>query len=335
MDSSSRRAFALDSRAVWVEQQHRNQICLPRDNLPNGPADYSPNFIERHVSTPNLAGSRSHFAPFQSHLSVQTPLSNSGVKQSVTNKLARSLASTNPDGRASRTEFKTIFHDYDERQPLDPKLSFYNAPGASLTHESMLRARTFDGVREVGKVHFGRDDLPFGERNEYRKALPEYNVNYDSYHIRSKPHLGSISKSKRIYIPPPGEFAQQQREKAALTASMAPGDEELRRHKQTVQYTRGGHKNKFSNSERVRINLPVLKVRQPDKLIFDDTCYRRSSSTASKLQNPATTGDFDMRPSNVNKHAKIALFGDMLKIPRKHKSAPVVAAPLAMRSLEV
>lgn len=62
-DELSRRAFAPDTRAVWVESQLVGETLVPRDNLPLGPGEYHIDKIGRHISTPKL-GNISRVTPF-------------------------------------------------------------------------------------------------------------------------------------------------------------------------------------------------------------------------------------------------------------------------------
>ena len=56
----SRRAFRLDSRTTWVEQQHSTKggvrCNVARDNFPLGPGEYNPDasYRAKHTSTPKL-----------------------------------------------------------------------------------------------------------------------------------------------------------------------------------------------------------------------------------------------------------------------------------------
>lgn len=164
MDTSFRKAFPNESRATWVEQQHINDICMDRDNMPLGPGEYSPQKHERHVSTPSVGGSRhlrEHFSTFDGSVP-----SRSGVR-----------TPSKPEGLASSAdvaEYKSIFHNHHERDPLDPKTKHCATPGPTQPHEPFLNPLAHDGRRRVRQVHFGPDDIPLDERSTVKEALPSY-----------------------------------------------------------------------------------------------------------------------------------------------------------------
>ena len=73
-EEQSKRAFALDSRTVWVEQANVKGMLLPIENSSLGPAEYSPHMIPqmtKHVGTPSLGkrGKPDNFHPFRSSVS--------------------------------------------------------------------------------------------------------------------------------------------------------------------------------------------------------------------------------------------------------------------------
>ncbi len=301
MESASRRAFGLDSRAVWVEQQIRHQVLLPKDNLVLGPAEYFPKPIERNISTPLLGKYRSpadHFRPFKTRsVSSRSP--------SPPHAEGSQISSIGDD----RSDFMTIFHHHDDRVPYDPKTQFTKTPGPYLGQSTPLESLKHDGKVVVKKtLSFGPDDIPFGERNATKQALPSYDVNYDSSYIRPTTKLGTFPITKRIYIPTKEDMkralkgAQEQHE---------PIDNE--RHYQPRPSTSDiAFKTGLSVFE-IRCNLvplPKLRSRAAPKLIFDDSSYRNK-----RLSQPLM-----LTRKQLDKEAQVEVFSYLATIPRKHKS---------------
>jgi hypothetical protein len=301
MDSSSRRAFGLDSRTVWVEQQLVRDVLMPRDNLPLGPGEYHSKIPERHISTPKLGkfrGAADHFLSFKSDLQIATPSNKSNGPYSIRNDedLAQSFLQKSPSNRGDlvRSEFSTIFHDHDVRQPLDPSKRFCDTPGSYLSHDPLLRSVAHDGVKNTSRIHFGPDDIPFGERNEYRTALPEYEVKYDSKHIKPVAPLGSFSRNKRVIKIGTTSYCDQHEVPVARSPK------------------RGGLSEQMSVYE-LRcslVPLPKLKTRRPEQLSFDASSYR-----TAKTKEP-----LDLHPTAINRVASVHLFDGLVSIPRKHVS---------------
>lgn len=312
LDSSTRRAFPLDSRTVWVEQQIRHQVLLPKDNLPIGPAEYAPKLFERHVSTPVLGkyrGPADHFRGFHSSLSLSTPGQRSGLSRS-------------PERSVERKESVTIFHNHDQRDPLDPKLRFDPTPDPYLSHNSALSSKDVFGIHQVkDTLPFGPDDVPFGERNPIKKALPTYEVNYDSRQIRPNPKLTSFSKSKRIYIPKKGEkpFPGSHDEDDAADQGRSRSQSPIMGRRGMSGSRSRSPLNQSQSLEnmsvfQMRCNLvvlPKLKTRRPPELRFNAASYRKDKRKMPIL----------LTPKVVKEKAKVNLFKNILTIPRPHKSA--------------
>lgn len=186
------RAFGLDSRTVWVEQQIYHGMILPKDNFHLGPNEYKPRFqpsIDRHVSTPKLGTRRliDQFTPFQSGISIRQSASYDGPF---------SKSTTSHPIETDKWDQRTIWHDYDKRQPLDPNKKFCKTPGSQLPLDSGLGPNPYcDGVQRPSSVLFSKFE---DDRNPVRLALPSYNIKYDSEVIRRRTRLGKISKSLRF-----------------------------------------------------------------------------------------------------------------------------------------
>jgi hypothetical protein len=298
IDSGTRRAFALDSRAVWIEQQIRHQILIPKDNLSIGPAEYSPTAVKRHVSTPLLGkynGPADHFRSFQSSMQLCTPGSRS--------KSMRSDKGINES--FDQEGFRTIFHNHDMRNPLDPKLQFCQTPGPYLTHGSALETVSVDGLRTVkDTVRFGRNDIPFGARTPIRQALPDYNVNFDSQQLRPQPRLTSFPKSKRETLPARRAADGESNVSGVSSSSRI-------RSESPLHYADSSENMTVFQQRCSMVPLPKLRTRKPPTLIFDSSSYKRSKSKMPDL----------LTPNVVKKKAKVDLFHHLLAIPKQHRSA--------------
>lgn len=306
MDSASRRAFGLDSRTVWVEQQIRHQVLLPRDNLVLGPAEYFPKPVDRNISTPSLGKYRSpadHFRPFKSTSSVRS--SSPSHSPNPGPRGEGSLSSIDDD----RSDFMTIFHKHDERVPYDPKTQFAKTPGPYLGQDTPFESLKFDGKAKVKNVlPFGPDDVPFGERNATKPALPSYDVKYDSNYIRPTTRLGTFPISKRIYIPTKEDMKQALKQ---VEQEHSPVDHE--NHFQPRPSTTDIAKKTGMSVFEIRCNLvplPKLKTRAPPKLIFDDSSYRKK-----RLAKPMM-----LTRKELDREANVEVFSKLATIPRQHKS---------------
>lgn len=324
MDVTSRRAFSLDSRTVWVEQQLINQVLLPKDNLVLGPGEYTPKIPERNVSTPSLGRYRTpadHFRPFKSSASGARSIGSSrspdrphttnarrdsvaaGSTVSLSSSIAQTLAS-------NRSEFSTIYHNYDDRNPFDPKTHFTETPDPYLGQDTIFESKKHDGIVKLkNTLPFGPTDVPFGERNPTREALPDYEVNFDSIHFKPKPKFGKFPVSKRIHIPTEEEMKQSA---SHVDSQDSPSKVKLRPIQPAPSTSEIASQTGMSVFE-IRCNLvplPKLKTRAPPKLVLDDSCYRNS-----RIKQPVV-----LTPSVVKKQARLNLFEKIPCIPRAHRS---------------
>lgn len=229
---------------------------------------------------------------FRSRLSIRTP-QNSNCNSSSASVSQITAANT----VSTRSDFATIFQDHDIRQPLDPNRRFCDTPGPYLGPDSMLRHVTTAGIKKSKRIHFGPDDVPFGERNDYKKANETYDVQYDSLHVRPKPPFGPFPKAARV-LKLGQECADDRRPVSPASISESFAEEYSIRP--------------FTNSYRASlVPLPKIKSKAPPKLTFDDSSY------SSRKQKVVV---HDLTPSYIKKEARIELFSAIEKIPRKHLS---------------
>lgn len=313
-DNSSRRAFPLDSRAVWVEQQLVHQVLLPRDNLPLGPGEYSPVLPSRHVSSPALG-------KFREPVDFVRHMANSRRKRS--NSPPNRPVSPHTNGNfPENTEYKTIFHSYGVRQPFDPKLRFTETPAPLLSHSDVLKTTTVEGTKEAHRV-VRMEPWAFAQEERFpiKQSLPSYEVNYDSAQLKRGTQLGSFGKDKRIYIPLKGEQQEaDHNDPQDLTATQlnaSASDFTRSRRSRSPPSSPGGRSRPRTSSsptlaERrcALVRLPKLKHKTPHILTFNDSSYRNE-----RLAKP-----LDLTPSLVNKKAYVRLFDQYLRVPRGHKS---------------
>lgn len=307
MDSASRRAFPLDSRSVWIEQQIKHQVLLPRDNLCLGPGEYHTIVPERHVSSPVLGkyrGPADHFRNFRSTNTLRSErLQEQYERSTVSRETKRNHSNENVSKSTESLEFSTIFHEYDKRQALDPKTHFTQTPGAYLGPDT-----PYEVVRENGKdvlkttLDYNHSNLPFGERCPTKAALPTYDVNYDSQQIRKSITLGSFPKNSRITIPKKGEKAYPSDESAVGTTCSSY------QHRSNHTPEPPHNMNVFQHRLSL-VALPKVKTRAPPAIIFDDSSYRKNRKP------------FEVTPQLLNRQAKVHLFDQIVAIPRTHKSA--------------
>lgn len=357
MDASSRRAFALNSRTVWVEQQIIHDTVVARENLPLGPGEYESSLsgVSRHVSTPALGkyrGPADHFLAFQSPVrrarsSAASPGSSSDKRpQSPSEKLLERLNSPTQSYAprkndiqltpSERSEFMTIFHGNDRREPLDPRRRFCVTPGAYLGHESVLESSSISGKQRVhNTVPFGPNNQPFGSRGNWKQALPDYEVKYDSTQLKTQPKLGSFAKNKRIYIP----LDTQNRIDEEDDGRIGAGDESVHllnirnsdsdqplppfSPKQELEASQSPNNNN-NRSIPLRpspgksltefrcslVRLPKLKQKNLLHLEFDDSSYRKR-----RLAQP-----IDISPSQIDRSARAHMFRNLVAIPRPHRA---------------
>ncbi len=161
-------------------------------------------------------------------------------------------------------------------------------------------------MKATSKIHFGPNDVPFGERNDYKVALPEYEVKYDSAQIRSIAKLGSFDKTKRELKLGAVCYYNDSAEEGAAASPTRKSP-----HRQQHQESDGEvpHKSVYE-MRRSAVQLPKIKTRSPEKLIFNASSYR-----------PAAGRDvLSLTPKRINRVANVHLFDPIVAIPRKHVS---------------
>ena len=203
----------------------------------------------------------------------------------------------------TRSDFATIFHEHDIRQPLDPNKRFCATPGPYLGPESMLRHVNTDGIQVSKRIHFGPNTVPFGERNKYKKAGGTYDVQYDSLHVRPKPKFGPFLKSARV-LKLGIDCSDDKRTPSPAPRSSSPPDAfSIASEDYSIR--------PFTNSYRASlVPLPKIKTKAPPRLHFDDSSYTNARKGAHH----------DLTPSYIKKEARIELFSSIATIPRKHMS---------------
>lgn len=211
---------------------------------------------------------------------------------------ADSAAATNH----TRSDFTTIFHEHDIRQPLDPNRRFCATPGPYLGPESMLRHMNTDGLQVSRRIHFGPNTVPFGERNKYKKAGGTYDVQYDSLHVRPKPKFGPFLKSARVL-----KLGIECSDDHSTPSPAQPSSSDIQSAASEECYSI----RPFNNSYRASlVPLPKLKTKALPRLHFDDSSYTNQKKEIHH----------DLTPSYIKKEARIELFSSIIKIPRKHVS---------------
>lgn len=333
MDSASRRAFALDSRTVWVEQQLVHGTLFARDNLPLGPGEYTPSISSqsRHISTPVIGKPRDQadfFSSFTSPIARReratspankkqlSPLNlNASHEQGILQRLQsptqaqRRHLEENSVSIDERSEFKTIFHEREKRDPYDSNRRYCVTPGPYLAHDSVLQTIKNDGKYVVrGSVPFGADNVPFGERVETKRALPTYDVNYDSKYIRPMPKLGSFPKNKRSQ-----ENAAELINNSVTTGNSSPTTNRRANSSSPTQFSNSESRNSISLAEFrcSLVKLPKVKRRNFTKIEFDDRSYHKDKKV------------LNMTPSLMRSEVKDRVFEKLMAIPRPHKAPGV------------
>lgn len=316
-DNCSRRAFALDSRTVWVEQQLIHQCLLPKDNLPIGPGEYSPKLFDRHISTPSLGRYREPADHLRESASSYASRSPSRGSESP-------MRSPAPAGE-SNAEFKTIHHFHEERQPFDPKHRYCLTPGPILGPDNALNSTNVLGVQHAqNSVHMDTPSPPDG-RFPIKRALPSYEVKYDSLQTRPTPRYGTFSKDKRIYIPLAGDGVTSGEEDGQRAEeSQPPASPQCTSHTvsrisssppRSPSSTFGPYRS-IIDARCALVKLPKLKTKRPPVIVFKDTSYK-----SDRLAKP-----LDLTPSLVNSQACTHLFDKITTIPRRHKSSSFQSA---------
>lgn len=281
------RAFGLDTRSAWIESQHCTEasIVVSKDNLSIGPGEYSPVILERHICTPSVGGARN----IGDNLNPYSFGSRSRIN-SRSSQRPGSDYSIVLDSRGTwidRSSETTTFHEHDRRQPLDPYRRFERSDSSGLLHGGPTEYVTIFGPHKVKRVNFGHNDIPFGERNETRLALPTYAIKYDSAMIKKKTQLGVIPRSKRTTI-------------FDSLPDAEPVDPSPPKLEQVVEKT-------APSPPSPQRKITFKKTEEPH---FDASCY-----TSTKKSLPV-----DLSPGYIRSQVRSNMFGGVLTVPRLHAS---------------
>lgn len=299
-----RRAFPLDSRSVWIEQQNVHNIILPRDNFPIGPGDYSPIKPPRHISTPSLGGSRDHFKTFNSGLA-----SRSGSR--ISNRARSPVKEPHPSVRED-VEYKSVFHNYGNREPLDPKNRTTATPGVIIGpadyRDGFLKV---SGKEDIRGFTFGANNIPFGERTKSKLALPDYDVK-DSIVYKRVP-LGCHTTEQRL------KYFSVKDDTKPHDPSITQ-DRPWRNCATSEVFERQEKRNKEFEENSVAHSTTRKKLdKRPIKLKLDTSCYKQNMK--AKRANGCIYGNLpSLDPSNIDRTVRVNTFGRILALPRPHNT---------------
>jgi len=133
-------------------------------------------------------------------------------------------------------------------------------------------------------------------------AGPTYDIKFDSLQVKPKLKFGPFLKSARV-LKLGNECSDDRRSSTSPCSRSSQGSPMSFRNNSDVKV--------FSNSYRAAlVPLPKLKSKAPKPILFDDSSYTNKYSV------------HDLTPSYIKKEARIELFSNIVKIPRKHVSTP-------------
>lgn len=307
--TATRRAFALDSRTVWVEQQIVMNGIVSKDNLFVGPMDYDPHIPERHVPVTTIARPKTvdTFHPYRGNTGGSAGLSKRGSGKLKTKKKKKSdyqepLGDIRGTlGANSRSEYVTPFSDHDKRMPIDPSRRYYITDKPALPVDPFLHSRFHcDGARgpvQSGSV-IGKDNT---ERLRVKPAMPQSDSVYhtDTPLVNKRPIHGKIYPEAVTKNPP------QKYDKAS---------QEARAEKKAEEEAKGvvaGHKT---------VERPPMRLRKQPVLEFDASCYQLNKKE----------GGVNMTPQLSKNKAKVNVFQGMITTKLGYKSKKI-ESPLAER----
>lgn len=318
-DNSStgfRRAFPLSSRAVWVEQSHvqltDDVFLLPKDNLEIGPGRYRPQKVDRHVKTPMLGTSSAVLS-----LPTHYDFGSHGFQPSASlnsYSITEDLPFSNNKSRSEKSEFSTIFHDQDRRQPIDSKRRYCSTPGPYMGQSNPLEFITIDGKRHAQKAHFGDS-----KRFEKVTSKLTYNVQYDSNHLRPRITQGFTPLQARtsFFLGPSGSMSSSRH---SLSFDREIGNSSSRSETSIPFSNLKREKHPLEERTRqpnIKEEAPVALPVDPNKptrskqerlpeIKFDSSCY---SDVKKELP-------IDLYPQKINKLVKSNIFGRIVKLPK-------------------
>ncbi len=320
--------YSIDSRCGFLQQNHigPDRICVAFDIDEVGPGSHHPQLLQRHVSTPML-GRRNDVV----HDIIMTPLrSYSGMDYET-------AINENKGLMEEKGEFATLFHNHDSRIALDPKNKRAATPGPQLAHDSLLEERQHDGLRIIRNIHFGRNDIPFGERTVTRQALPSYDAKFDS-EVRSeipRKKLGVFLKSSRFkhYDAPPPEPEPEPKpttpfEEDPMFSPVSRLNSSHRNRDEHNKFaaaatssisTKGSevfsdHKTLNKNSYDCTQNRRPMKMRKKLELKFDDSCYKKLRQKVELVE---------QNPRAISDSVKAHMFNGIYTISRPHNTKKI------------
>lgn len=215
----------------------------------------------------------------------------------------------------------SVFSSTQRRHPYDPHLNRTKTPGSYLTHDEILSSVSISGKKSAPRVNFGgHDNIPFGERLQYKTALPDYSVNYDSKHLRKDPRLLTISPTIRFK-----HYATQYPEKDFVVTNKETSTYSVEGGNSLMDSSvaKGGHiflpsqqpsaarQPSVSPIKKPYVSKTVIRVRTFQKLQFDASSY-------DKLRKPEAA---TLCPSVINKQIKLNNFGGVLTVPKLYASS--------------
>jgi len=313
-DNSSTRAYPADSRAAWVEMQHVRapNFVVGRENLPIGPGDYSPqgpSTLTRHISTPSLGhGAIGNFKPLDNP-SVVRP-GESLAQSSLTSHYGKDEKEhysivDDISLQKEKTEFRTVFHDFDRRQPLDPNRKFTKTPGSYLKPDPITDTVLTNGKYKAPGFTFNSDYLPDYKysRNNVQPALPIYDVNYDSKWCRPGILLAKMSPSDRF---PSAEKIQRRLERER---SPSPDCKRFTDKQQNASIANSS----LITSETIQSSIRMPKLKSIDKL---EMKFDASSYTNNKIK-----PEIVLCPSLIEKKIRKNAFMAMITVKQEHRTS--------------
>lgn len=325
-DEQSRRAFALDSRTVWVEQQNVKGMVVSVENTPLGPGEYNPGMrpnTSRHVSTPSL-GKRSvadSFKPFRSTVSrggIDAPYSIDSYSAHDPESLAR-------ENRSLSRESSTIFHDTDRRQPY--RLDRAETPGSYVGPSNIFSPVRFDGGKgQIRPVTFPQAPLdicpvtPAGETYAVNYSVVERKLiepkifpgERFSYNKKRQPKIPRVETQIPFAKRPVSPFRERQREQhitiatpaGSIAASEGRRNRGLAQGSSVSDLTTPQVRAKAKAGTVTKMKLGSRTSRFGGALIFDASSYDRLRKAPPLALTPGT----------IARKAKVNPFRDMLTV---------------------
>jgi hypothetical protein len=307
------RPYPIDSRSGFLQQNHVGPDLIPisYEIFEAGPG--TPFKIpDRHISTPSLGKRGDHV-----HEIIRTPL-----RSYLGFDTGTALTAEDRRKQAIKGEFATLFHDHHTRMCIDPNTRRTETPAANLTHADVLEQITHDGKRSVKKIHFGRNDIPFGDRNKYKSALPEYDPQFNSL-VRStipRPKLGKISSTVRfkhyepVEPPEPEQKPTTPFEQDAMFSPISTGkwskDNVSNSNCDVGFESVDGGVNSPSGADNTRASASRRRRKTKQETIkFDDSCY-------SKLKRKVEL--VEQNPKAISDSVKVNMFANIYTLSRPH-----------------